>query len=73
MKPTFSPEHVEKIARQWAVIEGKGELFDLCKASHVTENEFGHYEGYLADAYALLSDYPDLEEITPEIVAKQWQ
>lgn len=69
----FAQDHVEKLARQWAVLEGKGDLFDQCKADAAVEAEYGHYDGYILDTYCLLGDYPDLQEITPEILKKQWQ
>lgn len=67
---TFKKELVEKIAREWAVIEGKGDLFDLCKTDAAAEAEYGHYEGYIADAYCLLGDNPEMTELTPEILNK---
>lgn len=38
---------VEDIARAWASLDGKRDEFDAGKGESVTDDETGHYAGYL--------------------------
>jgi len=52
---------IEDIARAWASLDGKQNQFDRCKVDPAFEDETGHYEGYIADAEALVFCSPVLE------------
>jgi hypothetical protein len=54
---------IEEIARAWASIDGKAELFDRCKADQSSEDEFGHFEGYMSEARELVNRSPQLSAI----------
>lgn len=47
----------ECLARAWAVIDGKGKMFDECKANENTETNYGYHEGYLTHAEQLIKQY----------------
>ena len=47
-------EIVEKIAKSWASMDGKGDLFESCKLDPEFDSKHGYYMGYIADAEELL-------------------
>lgn len=52
----------EFIARAWASIDGKLELFDKCKTDQDLDEIEGCYEGYITEAIELLERAHKFEE-----------
>ena len=52
--PKVSSDVIYAVARAWASIDGKLELFLRCQKDSAVEGDLGHYEGYLADARSLI-------------------
>ncbi|MEP3668988.1 MAG: hypothetical protein ABJN42_19870 [Roseibium sp.] len=46
----------ERVARAWAEIDGRADRFDACKSDPEIEDIEGRYEGYMAEAEALLKN-----------------
>ena len=59
VKPTEDLRH--RVARAWASIDGKAELFNRCQVDPEFEDTAGYYGGYLADADALI-ERADIKE-----------
>lgn len=56
---------IERIARAWASIDGKVDLFDACKAAPKREQTEGYYGGYMAEAEELAKRAGLLEPAAP--------
>lgn len=63
-------EMLEKVARAWAVMDGKADEFDKCKADPQYDMEHGYFVGYIEDAKELLkcSDMEKMLKVVSKVI-----
>lgn len=62
----------QRLARAYAVMEGRGDDFDACRKDPFREETEGRYEGYMSEAGTMLEDagLKSIMLMTPTEVAR---